>query len=107
MITLTGIFRQSGEMNLGKEGEEKRPFVKVWMEVESPRENGVADLSIEEILVPAENAKKLPKKGENISVDVRCYARGRDVAFSGLSVRSAALYPESPQKALEGALAGK
>lgn len=99
MITLTGIFRQSSEMKLGKEGEEKRPFVKVWMEVESERDNGVSDLSIEEILVPQDRVVKLPKKGENISVDVRCYARGRDVAFSGLSVRSVALSPETTLKA--------
>lgn len=94
-------------MKLGKEGEEKRPYVKVWMEVESERENGVSDLSIEEILIPADRCGKLPQKGENVSVDVRCYAKGRDVAFSGLSLRSAALYPETPQKALERALAAK
>lgn len=107
MLTLTGIFRQSSEMKLGKEGEEKRPFVKIWMEVESERENGVSDLSIEELLVPADRVGKLPQKGESISVDVRCYARGRDVAFSGISSRSASVTPEAPQKGAERALAAK
>lgn len=107
MLTLTGIFRQSSEMQLGKEGEVKRPFVKVWMEVESERDNGVSDLSIEELLIPADKVAKMPKKGENISIDVRSYARGRDVAFSALSMRSEALTPEEPRKPLLGTIAGK
>lgn len=107
MITLTGTYRQHAEMTLGKDGEAKRPFIKVWMELESERDNGAPDLSIEELLIPAEKVKKFPQKGENISVDVRCYARGRDVAFSALSMRSVALTPETSQKAPERALAGK
>lgn len=102
MLTLTGTLRQSGELTI-----KEKPFVKLWVEHESERENGVNDLQILELLVPAENARKLPKKGENVSVDVRCYASGRDVRFSAVAVRSATLTTETPGKALEGALAAK
>jgi hypothetical protein len=99
MLTLTGKFRQSSEMQIGKEGEPKRPFVKLWVEVENERENGVSDLSIEELLVPADKVSKLPQKGENISIFVRAYARGRDVAYSAIALASGT-FPHEPSAKL-------
>jgi len=101
MLTLTGKFRQSSEMQIGKEGEPKRPFVKLWVEVENERDNGVSDLSIEELLVPADKVQKLPEKGENISIFVRAYARGRDVAYSALAIAYGTISHETPAKPLK------
>ena len=98
MLTLTGTLRQSGAITI-----KEKPFVKLWVEHESERDNGVNDLQILELLVPEENAQKLPEKGKNISVDVRCYASGRDVRFSAVAVRSATLTSETPRKAAGGA----
>jgi len=102
MLTLTGTLRQSGPLTI-----KETPFVKLWVEHESERENGPADLQILELLVPAANAEKLPAKGAQVSVDVRCYASGRDVRFSALAVRPVALTSETPVKALGGALVAK
>jgi hypothetical protein len=96
MLTVTGTLRQSGEITI-----KEKPFLKLWVECETPRENGVGDLQIHEFLVPTEatGMPKLPEKGRPVSVDVRAYAMGRNVAFSALAVRSAALLPERGSKA--------
>jgi hypothetical protein len=99
MLTLTGTLRQSGEITI-----KEKPFVKLWVEHESERDNGVNDLQILELLVPAENAQKLPEKGKQVSVDVRCYANGREVRFSALAVRSVTLTSETTPKPRQGAL---
>jgi hypothetical protein len=92
MITLTGTLRQSGEITFGKE-KEARKMLKLWVEHESARDNGPADLRIEEFFVPAEEVKLLPQKGEQISVAVRPYANGRNVAYSGLGIVAQVLKP--------------
>jgi hypothetical protein len=61
-------------------------MLKLWVEHESERDNGPADLRIEEFFVPAEESKSLPKKGDQISVSVRPYANGRNVAYSALGI---------------------
>jgi hypothetical protein len=102
MLTLTGTLRQHGELTI-----KEKPFAKLWVEHESERENGVNDLQILELLLPIENVGKLPAKGSPVSVDVRCYAMGRDIRFSAIAVRSVALTPEKTVKALETASSGK
>jgi hypothetical protein len=103
MLTITGTLRQSGELTI-----KEKPFVKLWVECETERENGPADLQILELLVPATNPPaKIPERGKQVSVDVRAYANGRNVAFSALAIRSAALSPEGNSKRLEGAFCAK
>lgn len=97
MLTLTGTLRQSGDITI-----KEKPYRKLWVEHESERENGPSDLQILELLVPADNCPALPSKGEQISVDVRAYSNGRNVAFSALGVRSATLTPSTPGKPLVG-----
>jgi hypothetical protein len=81
MITLTGTFRQQGQVEF--DGKKR---LKVWLEHTSPRENGTADLKIEELFLPIEDANKLPKQGSEISLSVRVYASGRDVKFSAIGI---------------------
>ena len=81
MIVLTGTLRQSGEMNINE-----KPLLKLWVEHESPRDKGPADLKIEEFFVSPDQAAFLPTAGQQVSLIVRPYARGRDVAFSCVGV---------------------
>jgi hypothetical protein len=85
MITLTGTLRQSGEVTFGKD-KEARKMVKLWVEHESPRDNGPSDLKIEEFFLPVEEVKTLPPKGELVSVAVRPYSNGRAVAYSAIAL---------------------
>ena len=82
MITLNGTLRQSGEVKF-KDGE---PKLKLWVEHESPRDNGVNDLKIEELFLPRDESVNLPEKGSEISIVVRPYPSGRGVAFQALRV---------------------
>lgn len=77
MITLTGTLRQSGKLTF--DGKDR---LKIWIEHETPRDNGVSDLRIEELFLPMEEQAKLPAQGQPVSVIVRPYAVGRDVKFS-------------------------
>jgi len=81
MITLQGILRQSGEMKINE-----KPLVKLWIEHETPRENGVADLKIEELFIDHKPGMFIPKKGETINLQVRAYPSGRDVKFQALGI---------------------
>lgn len=81
MITLTGTLRQSGKVTF--DGKDK---LKVWVEHETPRDNGANDLKIEELFLPIEFQQSLPQNGQQISVVVRAYPVGRDVKFSAMSV---------------------
>lgn len=108
MLTLTGTLRQSADLDFTDKNTGKpKPMRKLWVEHESARENGPADLQILELLVPAETCPELPPKGAEISVDVRAYAVGRNVAFSALGVRSGASTLGSPLKAAGGHSAAK
>lgn len=84
MITLTGILRQSGEVKI-----KEKPLVKLVVEHETARDNGVNDLHLETLFVPPENALILPRVGEEIHIAVRPYPSGRGVAFSAVKVLSA------------------
>lgn len=93
MLTLTGTLRQFGDVSYGKEGEPKTDYLKLWIEHETPRENGPADLKIEELLIPKADvgaeAKNL-RQGGKLSVAVRAYPKGRDVAFQCVGLVGAA-----------------
>lgn len=101
MLTLTGTLRQFGEVTLGKDNP--KPFLKLWVEHETPRDNGPADLRIEELLIPIEDAplapdrEKLLKPGQPVSVVVRAWAKLGTLFFS--AVRIAGNYPTPPAAA--------
>jgi len=98
MLTLTGTLRQFGEVTFGKESP--KPYLKLWVEHETPRDNGPADLRIEELLIPIEDAppvqerEKLLRPGHPVSVVVRVWAKLGALNFSG--VRVAGHSPASP-----------
>jgi hypothetical protein len=93
MITLTGTLRQSGEVTFGKD-KDARKMLKLWVEHESPRDNGPADLRIEEFFVPSEHGPMLPPQGQQVSVSVRPYASGRNVAFAAIGIVAQPLKPK-------------
>ena len=76
MITLTGILRQSGEVKI-----KERPLLKLVVEHETARDNGVPDLHLETLFVPIDQAPYLPAAGSEIHVAVRPYPSGRGVAY--------------------------
>lgn len=87
MIILSGICRQTGSVEFGE--KEKKKFLKIWVEHETPGQGDrPGDLAIQEFLIPAESIKKQPVKGDTISLSVRCYAKGREVAFQALELLS-------------------
>jgi len=79
MLTLTGTLRQFGEVTFGKENP--KPYLKLWVEHETPRGDGPADLRIEELLIPIEDCppvnerERLLKPGSPVSVVVRVWAK--------------------------------
>lgn len=81
MITLQGTLRQSTKVTF--DGVDK---LKLWVEHESPRDNGVSDLKIEELILPIAEEPKLPKQGQSVTVAVRAYASGRDVKFFAVGI---------------------
>jgi hypothetical protein len=89
MIVLCGKLRQSGEVTFK---ENKR--LKVWIEHESPRDNGPADLKLEELFLDPSEAGKLPKPGSDIALMVRPYPSGRGIAYQALGL--APLGPVKP-----------
>jgi hypothetical protein len=86
MIILQGILRQAGLNEY--EGKKK---TKLWVEHTSPRENGVADLKLEELFLEGDCMAQLPKTGAEVSVSVRPYALGKIIKFS-----ANALVPSGP-----------
>lgn len=88
MLTLTGTLRQFGEVTLGKENP--KPYLKLWVEHETPRQDGPADLRIEELLIPIEDAppaperEKLLKAGQPVSVIVRAWAKLNSLQLSAV-----------------------
>jgi hypothetical protein len=98
MLILSGICRQTGSVEFGE--IEKKKFLKVWLEHETPPQGDrPGDLSIEEFLLPADTVKKVPAKGDTISLSVRCYAKGREVVFQALEL----LAGVNPSPNLKGA----
>lgn len=85
MLILQGTLRQAGEINLSKD-DTPRPYVKLWVEHETPREKGVGDLAISELLIPKADCSEIPPRGSTVNVAVRAYVAGRNVAYSALSL---------------------
>ena len=81
MIVLTGTLRQTAKMTI-----KERPLVKLWVEHEIPRDGGTADLRLEEFFLEEGNAQLLPKSGSPVSLSVRPYPKGRDVAYQVVGV---------------------
>ena len=79
MITLTGKLRQSAPSEY--DGKKK---TKIWLEHTSERDNGPADLKLEELFMDGDLTPSLPSAGSEISVVVRPYAVGKGVKFSAL-----------------------
>ncbi len=88
MITLTGTLRQFGNSEF--EGKKK---TKVWLEHTSERDNGPADLKLEELFLEGDLTASMPVPGSPISIIVRPYAVGKGVKFAavGLAGKPAAL----------------
>lgn len=90
MLTLTGTLRQFGEITFGK--EVPKQYLKLWVEHETPRDNGPADLRIEELLIPIEDAPpgperdRLLQKGKPVSVIVRVWAKLGALNISAVSL---------------------
>ena len=84
MLILNGILRQSGEIT--KKDDPKAKFAKLWIEHETPRPNGPADLEILEMMIPADKVTYIPPKGKEISIRVRAYPRGNSVGFQALGI---------------------
>lgn len=100
MLVLTGTLRQFGEVAFD---DGKKKMLKLWLEHETPRDNGPSDLKIEELLLPAESVdtesmKKL-QKGGPVSVLVRAWAKGRDIAFQGVELLRSPIISASPSEA--------
>ena len=95
MLTLQGTLRQFGDIEIG---EENKRFLKLWVEHETPRDNGPSDLKISELLIPKSavgpEAQGL-KKGAPVSVAVRAYVSGRSVAFSAVGLNNIASSAQS------------
>lgn len=97
MLTLKGTLRQAGAIKT-KEGQE---FKKLWVEHETPADGDrVGDLQILEFLVPSKEVGPLPPHGDPISLDVRAYVRGRDIAYKALRVLPAGPVHETTSKAV-------
>lgn len=97
MLTLTGTLRQSGTIKT----KDDKSYAKLWIETETPPENDrPGELQIHEFMFDSAELPKPPAKGSQVSVDVRCYIRGREVAYKALQVRSEPIRPEVTQKAL-------
>ena len=85
MITLTGILRQAGEVKI-----KEKPLLKLVVEHETARDNGVPDLHLETLFVDRQEAARLPRTGEEVHVEVRPYPSGRGVAFAAVRLLAAA-----------------
>jgi hypothetical protein len=84
MLTINGTLRQHGELTITE-----KPFIKLWVEHETPRADGVDDLQIVELLIPRDQCGPIPAKGAQIGVNVRAYPVGRDVKFQALGLAGA------------------
>lgn len=96
MITLTGTLRQFGEVTFADKPDRKGgSFLKLWLEHVTPRDgDGPDDIAIQELLIPMESVpaaeKAALKPGGVVSVVVRVWAKGREVAFQAIRLVSGA-----------------
>ena len=84
MIILKGTLRQAAAMTL-----QEKLKTKLWVEHETPRDNGPADLRIEELFLDGDLTAKLPKAGEKVAVVVRPYPSGRDIRYAATGIAAA------------------
>lgn len=92
MITLTGILRQAGQVTI-----KEKPVLKLVVEHETARDNGVNDLHLETLFVPPGEAAHLPKQGDEIHVEVRPYPSGRGIAYAASRVLSVFVNPSAQE----------
>ena len=81
MITLTGLIRQRTEMEI-----KGKATLKLIVEHEIPRNEGDPDIALETFFLDPSEASKCPHKGENVSLTVRPWANGRNVAYAAISL---------------------
>lgn len=93
MITLTGTLRQFAPSEF--EGKKK---TKLWLEHTSPRDNGPADLKLEELYLEGDHTSEMPPAGSQIALEVRPYAVGKGVKFSALRLVGKIAAVASPLK---------
>ena len=92
MITLTGTLRQAGEVTF----KDKPPRLKLVVEHETARENGLPDLRLETLFLDPQEAATLPRTGQPVHVEVRPYPNGKTVAFAAVRLVAAAAEPADP-----------
>lgn len=81
MFTLTGTLRQWSKTNF-----KDTPKLKVWVEHTTERDNGPADLKLEELFLPLTEEPKLPQNGSEITLQVRPWVNGKHIGLSATSV---------------------
>lgn len=77
-------------------------MLKLWVEHETPRQDGPADLKIEELLIPKADVgpeASTLKQGNPVSVVVRTWAKGRDVMFQAVRLVNASATPQKLSEA--------
>ena len=82
MITLTGTLRQSSQVTF----KDKPPRLKLVIEHETARQTGDPDIHLETLFVDPTDVDLLPVTGSQVSIEVRPYPKGRDVAYSATRV---------------------
>jgi hypothetical protein len=81
MILLRGKLRQRGKLNI--KGNDR---LKLVVEHETPRESGPPDLNLETLFLEPHWEPQLPADGSFVTVQVRPYPSGRNVAYAALAV---------------------
>jgi hypothetical protein len=81
MIVLTGKLRQLAEMKI-----KEQPKLKLVVEHETDRNDGSKDLHLETLFVDPSERQKCPSEGSDVSIEVRPWVSGRNVAYAASSV---------------------
>lgn len=97
MLILTGKLRQASDIQT-----KERKLRKLWIETETPRDNGVADLDLHQFLLEPENCSNEPPAGSPISVSVRAYVAGSNLRFAALGLVSGTHHQNGGENAGKG-----
>jgi hypothetical protein len=81
MIVLTGKLRQLAEMKI-----KEQPKLKLVVEHETDRNDGTKDLHLETLFVDPTERPKCPPEGSDVSIEVRPWVSGRNVAYAASKV---------------------
>jgi hypothetical protein len=92
-LILTGTLRQFGSSEF--EGKKK---TKLWLEHTSERDNGPADLKLEELFLEGDLTSAMPSAGSQISIIVRPYVVGKGVKFAAVGLAAKTAAPSGPLK---------